>query len=140
MIDFKRFEGLNRTDALPLALEAWVELMEKELTDNTTLINWDHHAIVAYSSKYAIGVLTYQIVDWQKVLHVNIGYVRKPFRNQGIYRLLWNEVVKIAREKKMKAIAGSTHVDNTQMRAVAAKLGRIEHSINLTYDLVDEPD
>lgn len=140
MIIIKRIDSISHTEALTLALEAWQELSERGFTNNTMLVNWDHKAIVAYNGKYALGIITYQIVEWQNTLHINIGYVKEIMRGQGIYRDLWNEIIKIAREKKLAQIVGSTHVRNVPMRAVAAQLGRIEESVTMVYNVVDEPD
>lgn len=134
-ITLKRYENLNFTPALPLAVDGWKYLLDNKLCRNTIMVFWDNWAIVAFSGKIPIGVLTFAKSDWQRELYINIGYVLEPWREKGIYRLLWDEIVKWGKELKLACVNGSTAASNEHMRAVAKKLGRREDGVSLRYDL-----
>jgi RimJ/RimL family protein N-acetyltransferase len=124
------------TSLIGFVAEGWVDLLRAGLVaDTVPLIYWDDRAVVAYDAGRPIGIITYAKADWLQCANIHLGYVVPEHRGHGVYRALWEALVAKCRELKLREINGSTHVDNTAMRSVAARLGRVEHSINLVFKL-----
>ena len=122
--EFKEYDGVNQTPAIPLIARAWQELLARGISPMETIGNWDHQAVVAFSGDMPVGVMTYTHEKWKKVLWVHLGFVVPELRRHGIYKLLWERVVKAAQKLGAAEIQGSTHVDNSAMLECARKLGR----------------
>lgn len=134
-IYIEHFEKITNTPAVPLAVRGWHEGMQAGLLDWQFYVQWDQRAIVAFDSRddKAVGVLTWTKTDWNKSAGIHLGYVLPDYRKKDVYNFLWKALVKIARTENLTRIAGSTHLNNKVMRAVAAKQFREEVSVNLLY-------
>lgn len=133
-------DQLNFSPAVPIAVEAWHEIIISGRSENAVLLHFEHRAITAdieghLGQRQPVGVLVWQKLDWRSEAFVVLGYVRNSVRRHGIYRKLFNELVEKARELKLTRIAGTTHFDNAEMRAVASALGRRETSINTILEI-----
>lgn len=124
IFEFKEYAGVNQTPAIPLISRAWSELLARGISPMETIGNWDHQAVVAFSGDLPVGLMTYTHEKWKRVLWVHLGYVVPELRQHGIYKQLWERVVKAAQKLGASEIHGGTHVDNLIMLEVAAKLGR----------------
>lgn len=132
-IIIRHYEGLNRTPALPLAEKAQAELKAEGLTENASLISWDHQAFVAFEFDVAVGVITFGHTKWLKQLDISLGYVEPDRRGTGVYRALWAALVVHAQKVGAVEICGSTSVRNQRMRDVAKALGRAEVGVILKF-------
>lgn len=138
MIKIEHVDQIGGTPIIAFAVKAWMDELQAGLIDDTVqAVNWDDRAAVAYEDVLLgpVGIITYSKSDWLKKTNIKLGYVRPEHRQRGVYRKLWDALVVKSRELGMLAIDGSTHVDNSVMRKVAERLGRTEHSINLSFKL-----
>jgi len=139
-VKLDRYDGLNRTPGIALALRANLELIEAGQSVPALLIGWDHKNIVASHDGVPVGILTFVHQDWLKEVDIGVGYVLPEYRGRGCYRALWNELVTWARELKAVEIVGNTHMDNVSMRAVAKSFGRSEAGVLLRFPLTPGVD
>lgn len=133
MITVQHFEQINRTPALPIAVEGHNAMLQAGMSDPVTAINWDNEALLAKDDAAAVGVLVFCHHKWDCSLFVNIGYVQPSARRQGAYRAMWERLVEIARERKVSVIIGASHVDNAEIRLVNERLGRKPYAIMYAY-------
>jgi len=117
-------DNINKTPAVVLALEEWLESYRNGYSDDVMNIFWDDSALVAYRDGDPIGVIIYRKLSWMKTIHVAIGYVRPQARRSGVYTTLWQAMVSKTQELKFLTITGTTHVNNIDMQAVMQKLNR----------------
>ena len=122
----RHVERINGTPLVPVAIEAWRELLVSGWAADEVLLNWDLKAFYAEQagSLRITGILLYEDLEWKNALHISLGYVIPNYRRAGIYRQLWNALVEKAREKGRGRILGTSHVRNETMRAVHEALGR----------------
>lgn len=125
IFEFKEYDGVNRTPAIPLIARGWNELLENGLAPMETISSWDHLAIVAFAGDVPVGVMTYTHEKWRRLLWVHLGYVAPEVRRHGLYRLMWQRVVAAAQKLGAAEIHGGTHVDNKAMLKCAEALGRV---------------
>lgn len=128
-------DGINNTPALDIATRGFVELRSAGLTLPHIPLGWDHNALTASVEQDIVGVLTYQHLAYMKELHVGVGYVEPAWCRNGIYGLLWAELVRRARDLKVVAVSSTTHIGNAAMQTVALRQGRREIGIVLRYDV-----
>jgi GNAT superfamily N-acetyltransferase len=130
----RRVARLAGDDATALAVVAHAEMIADGLADPAfPMVNWDDGAIVAALDGEHAGIITFQFVEWRSELAIKLGFVDPKCRGRGVYRAMWRELVELAQGKGARRITGVTHANNTVMRTVAARLGRVEHSINLDF-------
>jgi hypothetical protein len=132
----KHYDGINNTPVVLLASRGVLELIEGGLAEPLLFLNWDDLAITACRdglNDIPIGVIVYQHVKWTKTLLIKLGYVSKAWRGMGVYRTIWNELVKKAQELEAVHIMSSTHVRNHDMRDASRALGRFEESVNIKF-------
>lgn len=124
IFEFKEYDGVNQTPAIPLIARAWPEILAAGNGVNEGVHSWDHQAIVCFAGDMPVGVMTYTHEKWRKLVWVHLGYVVPELRRRGIYRLMWERVVKAAQKLGAVEIQGGTSVGNEPMLAVARRLGR----------------
>jgi GNAT superfamily N-acetyltransferase len=124
IFEFKEYDGVNRTPAAPLILRAGAELYAEGLAAPELVGSWNHLAVVAFAGDVAVGVITYSHEKWRNLIWIHLGYVAPEARRRGLYRLMWDRVVKAAQKLGVPEIHGGTHVDNKAMLACAESLGR----------------
>jgi GNAT superfamily N-acetyltransferase len=124
IFEFKEYDGVNQTPAIPLIARAWPEIIAAGNGGNEGVHGWDHQAIVCFAGDMPVGVMTFTHEKWRKLVWVHLGYVVPEMRRQGIYRLMWERVVKAAQKCGAAEIQGGTHVDNKAMLECAESLGR----------------
>jgi GNAT superfamily N-acetyltransferase len=135
-MQIQHYEAVCQTQALPLLVRGWHELLTADLTDGTIIIGWDHKAIVAFSDAgMPIGALSWIDQEWGNQLFIPLAYVLPEHRRQGVYTAMWNVLVAKAVELKRPVIASGTSIRNTACRATMAKLGRIERGIYTRFDV-----
>lgn len=136
MITTQFFDHINRTPALSLAIQGQAELLEAGLSEPITLVGWDNMAIVAFDvDGEAVGVITFAEAKWANQFDIAIGWVKPSARDCGVYRAMWDELVRVAQTKAVAVIWGNTHVENAQLRAVAKSLGRTETGVIMKFDV-----
>ena len=127
------YEGICNTPANIFALKAYVELIEKGWADNIAQHNWDDKAITASVKGKVVGIIVWARQEWTKTIVLKLGYVSAKYRKQGVYTMLWNELVKTAEGLNVVYIDGGTHVDNKPMRAFAKSQKRKEYAVAMRY-------
>jgi GNAT superfamily N-acetyltransferase len=130
---FREFDGINQTPAICLIARAWPEMIAQGIAPNEGISSWDHQAIVAFSAELPVGVITYTHEKWRRLVWVHLGYVIPELRRHGIYRMLWDRVIKSAQKLGAVEIHGGTHVDNVAMLECVKRLGRRPISITTRF-------
>lgn len=134
MTVINHYKNIINTPAQLFALEAYVELLRKGLTDGTTSApNFEDSAITISLDNKIVGVLTWSKAEWCKTIFVRLGHVSPEYRGKGYYKILWQELLKKAIEDDVSLIDGATNINNIAMREVAKKQGRIEYGVMLRY-------
>ena len=129
-------DGIIGTPALPLAVEAWDELIQKGLVANYVQpIAWDSQAVVSYldDADVPVGLITYAHQKCNKLFVITLGYVMPVWRRRGVYTELWERLVVEAQDAGVQVISSSIHVDNMPVRELSKKLGRAEVSVNIDF-------
>lgn len=131
------FDEINNTLAVPVALDAWHALRQQSLCQRFVLVAWDDSALVAVSGEhdFPLGILTYRVAKWRKVIELQIGFVYPEQRRRGVYRALWNELVIRGRMAGVASIESGTAATNEPMRAALAALGRPETGVYTSFAL-----
>lgn len=130
--------GVGNTPANIYALKAYCELIEIGWADNTPSLNWEDNAITASLDGAVVGVIIWAKQPWSKSFIIKMGYVSPGFRKNGIYKMLWQEAIKKAKEEKMVEILGATHIDNETMRSVAKSQGRAEYAVMIKFPITQD--
>ena len=125
-ITIEHLKTLSGSPAMSIAVAGWKDLIDRGLMEeNTFLLGWDNQVIVARCpSGQIVGVLIYADIVWQQKLQVVLGYVVPRFRNNGVYRQLWQALILQAQELGWLRIEGATHTRNVWMKAVMRQLRR----------------
>lgn len=129
-------KGINQTRAFPLVIEGWMELHRERLVEDNQFLNWDDEWILAERGGVSIGVISFCAVEHAKYMLVRIGYVQAPHRQQGVYKMMWERLVHITRDRGLPLIMGATRPNNTASMAMMRHLGRYQHSITYAYDVL----
>jgi GNAT superfamily N-acetyltransferase len=124
IFEFKEYDGINQTPAIALMARGVAELQDRGLAPAEIVGNWDQQAVVAFAGEVPVGVITFELQKWRKVVWIHFGFVAPEARRQGLYRQMWERVVKAAQKLGAAEIQGGTHVDNKAMLECAESLGR----------------
>lgn len=124
IFEFKEYDGINQTPAIPLIARGQSELLARGLAPMETIGNWDQQAVIASAGGVPVGVITYEHMKWRKVVWVHFGFVAPEVRRHGLYGQMFARVVKTAQKLGAVEIQGGTHVDNKAMLDCAQSLGR----------------
>jgi L-amino acid N-acyltransferase YncA len=126
----------SNTAAFALIAEGWNELVQEGFTpDWQGFSPVDATDQVLYAEREdgeIIGVLAYQHYEPFGQFYVKLGYVEPTSRKQGVYRALYEALLKRATPDKVSRITSSVHVDNVTMQEVMKRLGR--PLVGLTYE------
>jgi len=145
--DVKFYDGLFNTPALELAVRGWADCVERGLGDGGLNVHWEQMAFVTFApanlsapgrDMIPVGVCTFSHEKPWKKIWISQSYVVPEYRGLGIYRMMWERVTLKAAELKCVKIQSGTHPNNTAMRQIARKQGRVETGIELTYVMPDE--
>lgn len=139
IFEFKEYDGVNQTPAIPLIAHGWSELLARGIAPMETISNWDHQAVVAFAGDMPVGVITFEHLKWRKVVWVHFGFVAPEVRRHGLYGQLFARVVKAAQKLGAAEIHGGTHVDNKAMLECAEKLGRTRSFITTRFVVPPAP-
>ena len=131
------YDGINNTPAMDIALEAWNDIRNTGMSDNTITLHFEQKAFLAMgNSNFPIGIILVERFDYMKMVQIRIGWVTPAHRRTGVYRKLFDAVVDKAREWGAVEIIGVTRPQNHRMRAVARSMGREEVGVVLRYVVV----
>lgn len=138
----ERIPTVQTEFVLQTALEGWLELMKSDYCSPDLLIlSWDNPCVIVrghgVGAESVCGVIVYALTEWNKTLYINLGYVRPSHRKLGLYKMMYQELIGIARSKDMKKIRGSIASENIDARRMAISLGRSE--VGVIYETVIEP-
>ena len=130
MPNVQHYEKINGTPAMPLAITAWKELMNRGLSGNYIPNDiGSTEALVVYDLDIVylpLGIMTFYNYG-KDCLYIDAAYVTVP--GKGYYSIMWNRIIEIAKERKMKYICSWILPHNTRMRDIAKKQGRTEDLI-----------
>lgn len=137
---FVSYDQTTGTHALPLVLEGYAALQNEGNGDPAGVPNWNDRVLLILRGVEPVAVLTYQELGWADAFHISLGYVKPAHRRQGLYRALWEELVRRARGAKRARIQGGVAWTNAEMRSVAEALGRRPQMVSYAFDVPPEED
>lgn len=137
LIKIEHVKQIGGTSIMAYAIRSHAALLDAGLGDGyAQLLSWDQEAIVTTDGDLPVGIIIFMENRGFRAINVYLGWVESSHRGLGIYRRMWDELVRVARTRDgIARIQGVTKVENEAMRAVAKALGRVEESINLNYEL-----
>lgn len=117
--------------------EGYLDLMNQGFAPRTSTppINWDNSAFYIEATGWVVAAMSYTKIEWKSCLYVNLGYVDKQFRRQGLYSAMWRELVKKAVELKVCGIESSSHLGNVNIERFNQARGRRAIAVTYRYDL-----
>ena len=127
---------IDGTPAVRLAAKAWYELISNDNDHNEVSVFRDDPVFYAKLDNKVVGFLHYYVVGSTCV--VLLGYVESEYRNQNIYKSLWNALVERAKKKGWKRIQGGVSLYNTLMQHVCEKLDRKLTAYIVDFDLTNQ--
>jgi ribosomal protein S18 acetylase RimI-like enzyme len=99
-------------------------------------VGWDHECLYAVSADNdVVAVLTFQKLEARNSYYITLGYTEPSSREQGIYRLLWNELVRLAQNNGIRCIQSETHVNNKASQKMMEKTGRRLEGFAYVFDV-----
>jgi RimJ/RimL family protein N-acetyltransferase len=118
----------SNTASFALIAEGWNELVQEGFTpDGQGFCPVDGNDQVLYAEREdgeIIGVLAYQHYGPLGQFYVKLGYVEPTSRKQGVYRALYEALLKRAATDKIGRITSTVSVENVAMQEVMKRLGR----------------
>lgn len=117
------------TPASLLIAHGWRELMLAGFMHHNrgdSPVDWENQVLYYQEDdrKEITGVLCFRHFEFINQYFITLGYVHPEFRRCGIYRELYNAIVKRAQDNGITRIAGAVHANNKAMQNVMSKLGR----------------
>lgn len=106
-----------------MALKWHAELLQQGLSDVTALPK-KSEAVYLLEDWRCIGVIVFVEDSRESMIWIYLSYVDPEFRNRGVFRMLWDELVAIGTERQLIRITGGTHHTNHDMQKVMARMGR----------------
>lgn len=82
----------------------------------------DLPCVIAKVNDLTVGIILYKKGFYK--IDIWFGTVRPEYRRKGYYRLLFNELVKIAKESNVRRITSCYFVTNEERKAMHHSLGR----------------
>lgn len=127
-------------EAYALAVAGSAELVSKGFADPRSAIYPAQKCYLAQVTENGrdwnpAGVLTYRIEEEIGMVYIDLSYVQPEYRGRRIYSLMYAGLRAHALDRKCRTIHAGTHVKNTVMRAVAARMGRPETFVLYLDDL-----
>ena len=110
-IDFFKSESIFATPALPLALRANAELIDQKMAIGAVIKN-KHKIIWAQVGQVTVGGLCYTYEKFNTAVIV-LSFTDPKYRRLGIHLLCKQHFENECRNKNIKYITTSVHVDNT---------------------------
>lgn len=127
----------------PFVLAAYLDLVNKNLHDGRFDLKPDKHVLLIEKSdngrdwEYA-SVAMFMISAEQRVLWVDLLYVREEFRGCGFCRKMIGVLLDIGRQNEALELQFSTSVANAAMRGAAKKIGCTEKAIVISMPISAE--
>jgi GNAT superfamily N-acetyltransferase len=134
MIAIRRYEHINYTPAVVLAMRGWLELNDKGIGEQAASVHWEQHGIVAFADSKAVGVITWTEQKPLAAAYAEQVYVIPEWRRKGIFKLMWDELEEWAAEKEFYTIRLGTHPMNTLARSIYDRMGRL-HGLFYEFDV-----
>ena len=138
-IEVREYPRLANTPALRLAMLGWVDVQERGLGERVCNVYSNLKGLVAFAANgkdlIPAGVMTYDHTEHNNEIFIYQSFVLPEHRGIGCYTALWNAMVAKGIELKVAKICSSTSMRNSAMRAIAARQGRVEEAVTLSYFL-----
>lgn len=128
-MSIRYYNGLNGTEAMPLALKAWSDLMETGLSGNYIPDDISTTEALVYSIFDINPVAILIFIEEEDCIYIDAGWVKPEYRGGAYYSMLWNHLIDITKERKKEYICSWILPHNTKMREIAKKQGRTEKLI-----------
>ncbi|EJN11809.1 acetyltransferase [Bradyrhizobium sp. YR681] len=133
-VQITHYSGIDGTPAVALALRGQYEMIN-DGGEQAVGLHHSYNGILASIDGKAVGVIIWFEQKDSHRLWLQLGYVLPEHRRNGIYNMLWDQLVDKARKLGASAIWSGTAIGNDAMRAVARKQGRKEIAVSLKFDV-----
>lgn len=125
----------------PLVLAAYTDLVVRKLHNGRFDLRPDKHVLLIEHSKDGrdweqAAISMFMLSVEQRILWIDLLYVREEFRGQGFCRRMLTHLSSIAQQNEMLAMQYGTSLANSAMRGAAKRLGHVEESIVITVPII----
>lgn len=123
-LKIETIENVNKNNRLiKLINSGYGELIFNDyIESNMSCVYWGK-AIYIKIGHEPVSIITYNIND--EDLFINLSYTYPCYRKNGYYSVLYNELLKICKEKGIKTITSGIAKTNKLMTNIAVKQGRV---------------
>ena len=138
MFDLVYFKGINGTQAIPIALKAWLDLIQNGYSGNyLPLDDSINEAFVIFIKDKAVAISIFQKQENDTYL-LDTTWIEPFYRGRKLYTVLWNKLKDHSKLNNIKRIISYTDIHNDIMRSIAKTQNRTEKEVNLDGEDVIE--
>ncbi len=116
----------NCTRAFALLAEGWNELVQSDWTregvSQSPVLASDEVIYAISAEGDIVGAMAFMAQD--DAIKVNLSYVEPSCRRKGIYTMMFNELLKLAKERGVIHLTSEVSAENKVMQAVLRHTGR----------------
>ena len=126
------------TPAFALIAEGWNELVQEGMTPDLrgdSPVAWTQQVLFYAREDEIVGVLCFSHDDVCNAYVLSLAYVEPTSRRQGVFRVLWQELVKRASEAGVSRVMANIHESNNVAMA-AMYTGAGATLVSRTYELL----
>lgn len=131
-------------EAVVLIISGQADLLARGLADSRLEISQAWQCVMVKVDRdrdlVPAGIIAFTVDEARSLVWVQMSFVVPEFRGQGVYRFMYEALRTIAKQHRCRTIEGATHVNNTVMRSVAKKVGRVEQCVVMVDELEIEPE
>lgn len=135
----ERYKTINYTPALLLAMKAWVEAHERGVGDLSASVYWEQSGIVIFvpegSVEVPAGVITWSRQPALDAVYVEQAWVEESRRGIGLFRLMWGDLVKQAKELGVGHIRLGAHAEAWRAHAIYEHMQGKQFSVFFEWKL-----
>lgn len=127
----------------PMVLEAYLDLVARKLHDGRFDLKPDRHMLLIEVEKSdrdweKAAVAMFMISAEQRILWIDLLYVREEFRGRGFCRRMIQALQDIGRQNEALEMQYGTNVGNAAMRGAAKRMGHQEYGILIRAPIPQE--
>ncbi len=115
-------DQINTTKLVPVLAKCMVD--QAQYGNHEISVHWEMEGIYIEDGDTVVAALCYEHQKFKKQTFIMAAYVEPEYRQRGMYRALWEDLVHRSSKAGMKTIAGGIAPGNKAMIAAAKSVGR----------------
>jgi GNAT superfamily N-acetyltransferase len=131
LFDIKFIEDITGHKVVIALAKCMVEIGEKYKSFDIP-IGYGQSAFYIENNEIITGALSFRKLEYESTYWIYCAYVDPVVRRRGIYKAMYNALLKRAEKEHIARISGGIAINNTTMIHAAKSVGRIPISINYT--------